>query len=424
MGFLKDLLRQPKNVPDTAKQYSSITEYAPSSSTPTFTAYEAGVYGQELTRSCIDRFATACSKLKPEIQGNSHPAIVKAMRTQPNQYDTWPKFLKKVATRYDTDATTYICPVYARDLITKVGFFSMKPEYTEVLEYRGEPWIKFFLATGDPTALPLREVCILSKFPYVSDFFSDDNCISNTMDLIHAQNQAQKNAIENGANIRFIGALNGQVREDDMEKKRERFVEKNLSASNSGGLLIYDQTFSDIKQVEQQSYTISDEEMKRIEDSVFNYFGCNKKILQNDYNEDEWGAWYEGKIEPFAVELGSGLTKMCFTQTEQKRNQISFSSNRLEYASNASKRNMIRDMMDRGVITLNQALEMLQMPTIGPDGDIRVIRGEYVGIDSIRGYVEEKKLPDVSAFDNEEKEIDSDDTRKDTDPAGRDTKEN
>lgn len=407
MGLLTDWLRRPKDV-QTQTQWATVTEYAPS-----FTTFDGSIYEQEITRACIDRFAVAASKLKPEIYGNAHPAITRAIHTMPNKHETWPTFIKKVATRYDADAIAYVIPTYMNDGRTKDGFASMRCATAEIVEFKGEPWVRFYLFTGEVTSLPLSEVCILSKYTYISDFFSDPNCLQDTMQLIHGQNEAQRNAIEHGAQIRFIGALNGQVREEDMEAKRKRFIKQNLGPDNSEGLMLYDQTFSDIKQVEPHSYVIENREMERIDKRVYQYFGMNEKILTNDYDEDIWGAWYEGKVEPFAVALGDGLTKLSFTQRQQQfDNRITFSSSRLEYASNASKRNMIRDMVDRGILTFNQALEILQMPTIGEEGDIRVIRGEYVNASAVSRMINN---PGASQYDTDGKNFDYDPKKIDTD---------
>lgn len=375
MGLLDSLFKKPKDVQGIG--YKTFTDIA-----PVFTSYDGGIYQQELTRAAISRFATACSKLKPEIEGNSKPHINKLFQTSPNEYMTWPKFLARLATIYECDSTAYIVPGFSRDMTRIVGLFPLKCEFAEVVEFQGIPWIRFHFASGDTSAIELENVCIISKFQYKSDLFGEPNCLQNTMQLIHAQNEAQNSAIKNGAKIRFIGSLTGQVREEDMKKKRERFVADNLGPDNESGLLLYDQTFSDVKQIQPQSYTIDAQEMARIEESVLTYFATSKAILQNSFKEDDWAAYYEGKIEPWAIQVGEGLNKMLFTQREQATNKISFSSSRLAYASNASKRNMIRDMLDRGVFTINEAREILQLPKV-PDGDIRVIRGEYLNADAI-----------------------------------------
>ena len=63
-------------------------------------------------------------------------------------------------------------------------------------------------------------------------------------------------------------------------------------------------------------------------------------------------------------------------------NYVMFSSNRLEYASNASKRNMVRDMVDRGVMSINEAREVLQLPPL-VGGDTFFARGEYKDVTGI-----------------------------------------
>ena len=184
--------------------------------------------------------------------------------------------------------------------------------------------------------------------------------------------------------LRFIGKLSSAVRPDDVSKKRKAFSDDNLSANNTSGILVYDQTWDDVRQLEPKSYTVPVEEMQRIDSNVYSYFGINEDILQNKYTEDIWGAYYEGKVEPFAIQLGEGLTRILFSERERSQgNRIMFSSNRLEYASNASKRNMVRDMLDRGVMTLDDARAVLQLPPL-PDGkgQVYVIRGEYYMLDS------------------------------------------
>lgn len=419
MGLFKDIFgKKPQHTDDKAdaRPYVSLTSLNPS-----FTSYSGGIYEQELTRAAVERFATACSKLKPEVRGTAKMRMVRSFETAPNSYMSWPKFLARLATIYECDTTAYVVPAFGGDLRTVVGLWPLKCEFAEVVECGGEPWVRFHFATGATKAIELANVCILSKFQYESDFFGGGNVIDRTMKLIDAQNQAQGAAIKNGATIRFIGAVSGMLKQSDIDEKRKGFAEQNLSSSNETGLMIYDQTFTNVQQVKPQSYTIDAAEMERIDQNVFTYFGINKKILQNDYDEDGWGAWYEGKVEPFAVQLGEGLSQMLYTQRERANNGVSFSSNRLEYASNASKRNMIRDMVDRGVMTINQALEILQLPGIGPEGDIRIIRGEYVNASMISQHTLDiakangnagGSSSDEDGGDYERKQYDSDDIGK------------
>ena len=375
MGILEKLFGKKDASAEVrpAAGFKTITEYQ-----PYFDSWNGDMYEQMLVRACIERIALACEKLKPEVVGTARPRIARAFETSPSAFMTWPRFLARCATIYYNDTNLFIVPAYkpGTDIVT--GIYPLKPAFTEVVEYAGEPWFRFHTPAGDTLAIEASKVCLVTRFQYESDYFGGGNDpLDATLGLMRAQEQAQRTAMQNGAAIRFIGALNGQVREEDMEKKRDRFTEQNLSTSNTSGLMLYDATFNDVKQVEPKSWTIDASQMQRIRDDVFCYFGMNEAILTNSYDENQWGAFYEGVVEPFAVQLGEGLSQMLYTMRERPKNKIEFSSSRLEYSSNSSKRNMNRDMLDRGVITLNDAREILQLPPV-EGGDVFILRGEYM----------------------------------------------
>ena len=367
MGLVSSVLGKLLSGPiDSPTYWSTFTSY-----NPTFTSFDGGLYEQMLTRAAVERQASACSKLRPEIVGEAQPRIHRAIRTAPNAYMT---------------TTAYVVPSFD-ERGNKVGVWPLRCETAEIVEYEGKPYVRFHFAAGETSlgnvaALPLDEVCILTRFQYDSDFFGSGNApIMPTVRLTDLQRQAQEQAMRAAPALRFIGKLGSAVRPDDVEKKRKQFSDSNLSESNKSGILVYDQSWDDVRQLEPKSYVVPTEEMERIDSNVYNYFGINADILQNKYTEDVWGAYYEGRVEPFAIQLGEGLTRILFSERERSMgNRIMFSSNRLEYASNASKRNMVRDMLDRGVMTLNQAREVLQLPPT-EDGNIYVVRGEYFVLD-------------------------------------------
>ena len=346
-------------------------------SRPYTVGWNGSMYQQVLVRSVIERFAVACSKMKPEIHGSARPRIRRAVETCPNEFQTWPQFLYRCATLYMNNTTVCVVPTFKPGSDLQTGFYPVPLAHAEVVEHAGEYWLRFSLRDGDTRAVELARVAVVNRFQYVSDWFGDGNILASTLSMLKAQEDAQKQSINDSAQLRFIGQLQGQVREEDMTKKRDRFFEQNLSGENKTPLMLYDNTWASIEQLKAQNWTMPTEEMERIENNVFDYFGTNRRILQNSYDENTWDAFYEGNVEPFTLALGEAMTQATFTMRERPANRITFSSNRLEYASAASKRNMIKDMADRGIISINDALEILQMPTLGPDGDVRMVRGEY-----------------------------------------------
>lgn len=340
------------------------------------TGWNGDMYQQVLVRSVIERFAVACSKLKPEIYGTARPRIRRAVETFPNKFQTWPQFLYRCATLYMNNTTVCIVPEQDDGGTVQTGYFPVPLSSGEVVSYGDDYWFRWSTFDGDTRAVELDRVAVVNRFQYRSDWFGDGNILAATLSMLKAQEEAQKKSIEDSAQLRFIGALNGNIREEDQEKKRRRFAESNLSGGNDTPLMVYDNTFTSIEQLKAQNWTIPSEEMERIENNVFDYFGTNRRILQNTYDENVWDAFYEGCVEPFALMLGEALSKATFTVRERPKNRLTFSANRLEYASAASKRNMNKDMTDRALMTINEAREVLQLPPVD-GGDVFILRGEY-----------------------------------------------
>lgn len=388
MGVLSKFFprKEAQLPPPPSGYYTTLTESAPS-----FSAWNGTLYDHPMTRAAIERFAAACSKAKPEFVGSNwcKPNVRKLFQTWPNDLQTWPAFLAKAATIYEMDTTVFIVPGLDRNLNT-VALFPLKPAYTDIVDLDGVPWCVFHLMTGEVMAIEYSRCAVVSKFTYLSDIFGAGNDVMDpTLALMDAQRQAELQAIQNGARIRFIGRVNGMTHGDDLKRKRESFYIDNLSAANRTGLMLYDNTFADIQQIDEQRFIIDNEEMERVTKPVFYYFGTNEKILENAYSEDEWGAYYEGRVEQFLVGLSEAMTKALFTMQEVIRgNRVMFSSSRLQYASNKTKLEYIRQLGGMGILTINEAREIMQLSPMD-GGDARIVRGEYYLIDKDNNIIAE-----------------------------------
>jgi hypothetical protein len=73
-----------------------------------------------------------------------------------------------------------------------------------------------------------------------------------------------------------------------------------------------------------------------------------------------------------AVQFSLELTEKLFTPREQAfGNSILFEANRLQFASNTTKTNILKELIPLGLFTINQALEILNLPGV-VDGDKRL----------------------------------------------------
>jgi hypothetical protein len=172
--------------------------------------------------------------------------------------------------------------------------------------------------------------------------------------------------------------LGSTLLSEDVEKERERLTKSQLSMDNNGGIIMLDNKYDEFRQIDSKTYTVDAGQMKLINDNVFSYLNTNMDIIQNTYNSDKWNAYYEGAIEPFAIQLSLVLTNMTFSDKEKAfGNNIIFTANRLQYLTNQEKLNTVTQLFDRGFITHNQGLEIFNMESLGEEGEKRYIRKEY-----------------------------------------------
>ena len=364
--------------------FKTLTAYSTS-----FSSWDGGIYEANLTRACIEAGARQASKLEPNVSGVAEPQATRALLTQPNPWTTTPQFLARVWTCLMVSDTCLIVPVIGADGVTQVGYAVALPSQTDVVEdATGSPWLRMRFSSGDTGYLEWSRVGVMTRHQFRSDLFGDQlNTLNDTLQLIDAQKQAELAAIKNGASVRFLGRLTTNLAPDDLRDKRKEFNESNLSVDNANGIALYDTSFDSVTQVTTNAWTIDASEMERIRTNAHDHFGTNDSILHSCWSEDQWNAFYEGMIEPFAVMLGAVLTAMTYTPFEvANHNEITFSSNRLQYASNVTKLNVTTALVDRGIMTTNQALDVWQMPQVGPEGDRRIIRGEYIDASLISAH--------------------------------------
>lgn len=343
----------------------------------------------DLTRVAINSFATHCSKLKPEITGSAYKHLERVLQFKPNYFMDTTKFIKRLATILAVEHTAFIVPIEDK-YGNLCGWYPLRAQRCEVVEAAGRVYLRYLFANGEHGAIEFEKVGIMTDFEYNDDLFGEPNdTLKPTMQLIHTQNEGIVNAVKNSASIRFLAKVANMLKPEDIKKERERFTEENLSADNKSGMIIYDNKFSELKQIESKPYTPNALQMQQIQDSVCTHFGTNMDILQNKFNEETWNAYYEGKIEPFAIQLSLVMSNMTFTQRELAHgNAITFSANRLQYASNATKLQVSTQLFDRALLNRNGVMDIWNMAHV-EDGDKYYIRKEYTEVSELNKHSEQ-----------------------------------
>ena len=382
--FKKPVAKEPDQVPNTA--YQTLTAYSPMLSFGFDCPYEA-----ELIRAAIDAHARNNGKLKVEFTGSAKPTTINLLRKRPNTFQTWYQCLYRLTTILYVENTAFIVPVYDDEYGRMTGIYPILPSYCTLVEYKGEPWIKCTFPTGKTACEKLANVGILVRYYYKDDFFGDGNGIqANTLDLIELQNKSLKEAVKNSNTYRFMAQLSNFAKEKDLGKEMKRFNDTVVQQDIAGGTILFPNTYSNIQQVSQKSYTMDKSENEMIKDRIYSYYGVNDDVVLNKAYGDAWSAFYEGAIEPFAIQLSEVLRKMLFSELEQSNgNDVIITANRLQYMTNHDKLNVVSQLLDRGVFSINEGREVFNLPPV-EGGDVRTIRGEYKNADDINDAQEDE----------------------------------
>ena len=345
---------------------------------PKFSKWGGSLYEQQLVRAAINARATHVSKLAVQINGSAKPSLQNKLKKGPNEFQTWSQFLYRLSTILDVHNTAFITPILDRYGEIS-GIYAPLPDKCEFVQYGRTPYLRYTFKTGEHAAIELENCGIMTKYQYRHDLMGETNhALFPTMELINIQNQGIEEGVKSAATYRFMAQLSNFSKAEDLAKERRRFTEENFSReAEAGGLLLFPNTYQNIKQVDVKPWVVDAEQMKAIQKNVYDYFGVNEDILENKAYGDAWSAFYEGAIEPFAIQFSEVMTKMLFTFREQSQgNQVMATSNRLQYMTNADKLNVSAQLLDRGIISINDARQIWNLPPV-EDGDARIIRGEY-----------------------------------------------
>ena len=351
--------------------------------TPAFYTWSGSIYESDLIRAALDAHGRHAAKLSLNVAGEAQKSLKNKLQVSPNDFQTWTQFLYRTAVILYCRNTAFIVPQIG-DYGETTGVVEIAPESWEVVEYQGKPYVRFTFGNMKKAAVELDKLGIMTRFQYKNELFGESNeALKATLDLIKMQRQGITEGIKNGASYRFMAQSDNWSTDEDLANEMERFNQYTFqNLKTSGGTILFPNTYKNLPQIKQESYKVDADQMKVLDTNVFNYFGVNEKILQNSAFGDEWLAFYEGAVEWLAIQLSEVMSRMLYSDREQQfGNRIWFSSNRLQYMSNADKMNAIAQMADRGLMTRNELREILNLtPLPEPYGSQIPARGEYYDI--------------------------------------------
>jgi HK97 family phage portal protein len=393
-----------KQPPQTVTYYKTLNDYV-----PFFSAFDGNLYDSDTVRTCIDAIARHAGKLKAKHIRRANGEIIKTnsniewmLQVRPNEYMNGYDFIYKVVSQLYSNNNAFI--YIQRDPVGNVtGFYPINFSTVELLEYQGEMYCRFLFKVGFRMTVPYSDLIHIRRHFNREDIFGEDGRkpFKPTLDLINTVNQGISNAIKSSARIRGFLKFNQTLRPEDIKEQRDKFVTDYLGINNDGGIAAIDAK-GDFTPAEMKMQMADDKQMTLIRENAYRYFGINDKIIQGNYTEDEFQAFYSSVLEPIAIQLSLEFTAKSFSNRELGfGNEIVFSATRLTFASNNTKVNMARYILQFGILTINEMREIFELEPV-EDGDVRLQTLNAVQADLAPKYqVGEESQPDKPNNENQ-----------------------
>lgn len=345
-----------------------------------FTTISSNIYDSKVSRQCIDRIATHCAKLIPKhIQGsignNIKGEINFLLQNEPNPIMNTYDFIYRTISMLYTDSNAFV--YIAKD---KQGFITgfypvLALNYSLLQDQSNKMYLQFNFINGKTYTLPYLELIHLRLFYNKNDIFGTNNKVLFTdLESAHTASEGIKNAIKTSNNLKGIIKYDAVLKEKDIKASKDAFVRDFLNLENESGIAALDGK-GDFKEINLKPITLDKEQLERVNYNIFDYFGISEKIVNNSYNSAEWNAFFEGVIEPRAIQMSGAFTNKIFSyQARKDGHKIIFTANRLQYASLDSKINLIKVAGAYGLLTKDDGREILDMAPLGGEEGKKILQ--------------------------------------------------
>jgi len=348
--------------------------------TASFSSFSGDAYSNDVFREAVDAIARNAGKLKGShvIKYADHERVDgdcklnRLLQVRPNSVMSAYDFLYKLVTRLFLYNNSFAY-LDRDERGTLRAIYPITATNVEILsDAAGSLFCGFMLRSGKRVVLPYGDIIHLRRFFNNGDVLAEDNdAIASGIELAQTENEGIISGIKAGANIRGILSFTQIMSPEKLKAEKEAFVKDYLELGNEGGVIAIDQKM-DYKPIDHKPVILDADQAKEVKTKIYNYLGLTESIVNSSYTEDEYAAFYESTLEPIALALSQEFTAKVFNDREQAYgNSIVFESGRLQFTSNKTKVQLIAQLAPYGLLTINQALEILNLPAVA-DGDTRL----------------------------------------------------
>lgn len=365
-----------------------------SGDTRAYATWHGASWDNDTFRAALDAICRNVAKLKgraivTDAQGHrtaGNPTISRLLETAPNATQTAYDFLYRITADLYLNGNAFV--LIDRDQRGNVAaFYPITASGCEFLtDEAGTIYVRFRFRSGRTSVFPYSDVIHVRRH-YATDELTGDSqaAIRGAVELAEAQNAGAIQAIESGAQLRGILRYTSIQSPEMLAKSKAQFISDYMGMSNNGGIVVLDAK-SEYQPIDSKPTPIDAAAADAVAQRIYSYLGVSKNIVESAYDENEWGAFYESVLEPLQVAYSQAFSVKVFTPRERAfGNSIVFDGGRMLYANNATKLSMIKELTPLGLLTVNEAREILNLSPV-PDGDNRLQSLNYVNASKADEY--------------------------------------
>ena len=364
MGIIQSLFgRKPKQQNQISVEWQN-----------SFSSFTGSAFNSATFRTAVDAIGRHVAKLSPHAENNR---LEKLLTTSPNAYMTTYDLLYKLCVTYYTTNNAWLL-IDRSDTGEISGLYPLTPNAVEFQQDQtGQLLVMMRFADGRELLQPYSNIVHLRRHFFNDELLGDTNIpLYDLLDVSDTLRQGVSQSIKNGTSLRGILKFQSIIQLQQMKDEKDRFVKDYLALSNTGGIAATDMKFDFVPTNTQ--YSIPKDVIQVTNEQIYAYLGISEKIVNGLYSEDNFSAFFESVIEPFALQLSLEFSRKCGAS-------VTFTSERLEFSSSRTKIALLRQAAPLGILSVNEARKLLALPEV-EDGDKRLQSLNFVNADKADEY--------------------------------------
>lgn len=361
-----------------------------------FIAWNGTAFESDIVRACVAPRAAAISKLvgkhirktidkdgSTKIDVNPEPYL-RMLLEEPNPLMTWDVFCNKLGTQLTLNSNAFA-------LVTRdengyaTGMYPIDCKTASLKQTKdGQLFFEFYMVRGHVYRFLYEDVIHLREDMNDNEVFgiSKMPALLPLLDIVTTTDQGIIHAIKNSSIIRWLLQYTSSVRPEDLKQGAKDFADAFLNIDNGTGVAAVDSK-AEAKQVTPNDYVPNAAQMDRTKARIYAVFGINEKIVTGAYDEDEFNAWFEAKVEPVIVNLQNELTRRLFTKRERGcGNYIAIEAANIACASWRTKL-ALSAMVDRQALLPNEWRSAFNWAPL-PGGDVPLRRLDTEAVNALK----------------------------------------